>query len=199
MWLSFLAYACLARLYFCGRASIHTHELHLTASNRRLCDQLRQKERHAFHQCAVEERFDWGYRDCLDGGQYVYKCHYLAGTSAYCALRGWVLLAARRGEVGGMYQPVWWTTKWIEWRMWWREGERRRKEWLFREKPTHAHSQKEKLKFLVGRKINKRGYERWSSFPENSISSFYSSDNSSFLEDDEIAFWAILKQGNVLH
>lgn len=88
------------------------------------------------------ERFDRGYRSCEDS---VCVCHYLAGTSAYCAHWGWVLLAAQRGEVGGVYQPVWWTTKWIEWRMWWteRERERRRRwsDWLVSEKPTHTHSQ----------------------------------------------------------
>lgn len=39
----------------------------------------------------------WRLEELLERVQCVYKCHYLAGTSAYCAHRGWVLLAVQRG------------------------------------------------------------------------------------------------------
>lgn len=212
--LAFHFFMCLANLHFCGSACFHYHAGHHPASNCAyvtITNKKRDMEYvHAFQQltsqvclCLCCRRRIWSRLQGMLGERTVwYKCHYLAGASAYCAHRGWVLLAACRGEVGGVYQPVWWTTKWIEWRMWWREREgERRSEWFFREKPTHTHSQKRRRKwsFLVGRKINKRGNERWSSFPENSISSFYSSDDSPFLEHDEIAFWAILKESDVSH
>lgn len=201
MWLSFLAFcfhACFANLQLYGSAWILTHAVHHLAS-----DYV-----HVFHQrasqtCtnafAIGGGFDRGEGSSLEKGHFVYKCHYFSGTSAYCYRWAWVLRTAQRGEVGGMYQPVWWTTKWIEWRMWWRERERVSKKWRseWREysvRNLHIHRKEAKLKFLVGREINKQGFEKWSSFPENSISSFYSSDNRSFLENDEIAFWATLKQ-----
>ncbi len=120
-----------------------------------VCDQFRQKDVRAFHHCAsqtrtnafpIEKRFDRCYRCCLERRQCVYKCHYLAGMSAYCT--HWGLLAARKGEVGGVYQPVWWTTKWIEWRMWWREREMEK--WA-RNPHTHVHRREGETEVFGGK------------------------------------------------
>lgn len=135
--------------------------------------------KHATNAFAIKERFVRGYRSCLERGHWagMYKCHYLAGTSAYCAHWWWVLFVAQRR--GGWHASVCLMDNKIniEWRMWWRE--RRRSEWLFSKGP-HEHWREGETEVLMGRKINKQGHEKWSSFLENSISSFYSLDKRAF-------------------